>query len=45
MQEDERALPAIREVSNAPIYGIFTDQLGAGIVGGPLVDSRDMGAE
>ena len=44
LHEDERALPAIRESSNAPVYGIFTDQLGRGIVGGPLVDSRNMGA-
>jgi signal transduction histidine kinase len=43
LHEDERALPAIREASNAPVYGIFTDQLGRGIVGGPLVDSRNMG--
>ena len=43
LHEDERALPAIRESSNAPVYGIFTDQLGRGIVGGPLVDSRNMG--
>ena len=44
LHEDERALPAIRESSSAPVYGIFTDQLGRGIVGGPLVDSRNMGA-
>jgi len=43
LHEDERALPAIREASNAPVYGVFTDQLGRGIVGGPLVDSRNMG--
>ncbi|RZU02419.1 histidine kinase [Rivibacter subsaxonicus] len=43
LHEDERALPAIRESSNAPVYGIFSDQLGRGIVGGPLVDSRNMG--
>ena len=44
LHEDERALPAIRESSSAPVYGIFNDQLGRGIVGGPLVDSRSMGA-
>ncbi len=44
LHEDERALPAIRESSSAPVYGIFSDQLGRGIVGGPLVDSRTMGA-
>lgn len=43
LHEDERALPAIRESSSAPVYGIFSDQLGRGIVGGPLVDSRNMG--
>jgi len=43
LHEDERALPAIREASNAPVYGMFNDQLGRGIVGGPLVDSRSMG--
>jgi hypothetical protein len=30
LHEDERALPAIREASNGPVYGIFTDQLGRG---------------
>lgn len=43
LHEDERALPAIREASNAPVYGIFSDQLGRGVVGGPLVDTRQMG--
>ncbi|MDF3012617.1 MAG: ATPase, partial [Cellvibrio sp.] len=42
--ENVLALAAIREVSNAPVFGMFDDQLGHGIVGGPLVDARKMGS-
>ena len=41
--ENEQALAAIREVSSAPIYGMYAYQLGAGIVGGALFDLRRMG--
>jgi signal transduction histidine kinase len=41
--ENEQALAAIREASNAPVYGSFRNQLGSGIVGGSLVDAHRMG--
>jgi signal transduction histidine kinase len=41
--ENEQALAAIREVSSAPIYGIWANQLGAGVVGGAMFDLRQMG--
>jgi signal transduction histidine kinase len=41
--ENEQALAAIREVSSAPIYGMYANQLGAGVVGGALFDLRRMG--
>ena len=43
LHENELALAAIRESSSAPVFGVFNDQLGRGIVGGPLVDTRKMG--
>ena len=43
LHEDERALVAIRESSNAPVFGRFADQLGRGIVGGSLYDTRQVG--
>ena len=44
LHENELALAAIRESSSVPVFGVFNDQLGRGIVGGPLVDSRRMGS-
>jgi hypothetical protein len=44
LHEGERALAAIRESSSAPVFGMFDDQLGHGIVGGPLLDVRKMGS-
>ena len=41
--ENERALAAVREVANAPVFGTYDSQLGAGIVGGPLLELRKMG--
>ena len=35
--ENERALAALRAVTNAPIFGTFESQLGEGVVGGPHV--------
>ena len=43
LHENELALAAIRESSSVPVFGVFNDQLGRGIVGGPLVDTRKMG--
>lgn len=42
--ENVLALAAIRKVSSAPVFGMFDDQLGHGIVGGQLVDARKMGS-
>jgi len=39
----EKALATIRESSNAPIFGVFANQLGKGIVGGSLFDMPEMG--
>jgi PAS domain S-box-containing protein len=36
-QVEERALPQLRAVANAPIFGAYNSQLGHGIVGGPLL--------
>ena len=41
--ENERALAEIRRTSSAPIFGMFANQLGEGIVGGALIDSREIG--
>jgi signal transduction histidine kinase len=40
-QQQDRALEEIHAVANAPIFGLYANQLGAGIVGGPLVWERD----
>jgi signal transduction histidine kinase len=42
--ENEFALSSLREVSSAPIYGLFANQLGGGIVGGSMVDLREIGS-
>ena len=41
--DNERALAAVREAANVPLFGIYDSQLGAGIVGGPLLELRKMG--
>lgn len=41
----DRALDAIREVAAVPIFGIGDYQLGRGIVGGPLMQTRVLGQE
>ena len=43
LHENELALAAIRESVERAVFGVFDDQLGKGIVGGPLVDARSMG--
>lgn len=35
--DQSHALPALHSVANAPIFGLFDSDLGAGIVGGPLI--------
>jgi signal transduction histidine kinase len=44
LHQNELALTAIRESSNAPVYGMFANQLGDGIVGGSLIDTRRVGS-
>ena len=39
----ENALRGIHAVANAPIFGIFSAQLGQGIVGGHLISSQELG--
>ena len=41
--ENEQALAAILESSNAPVFGLFANQLGKGVVGGSLFDLRQVG--
>ena len=40
--EQDRALEVLRHDSNAPIFGLFDNQLGRGIVGGPFYPVREM---
>ena len=42
-QVEERALSQLHAVANAPIFGVYTSQLGHGIVGGPLLDLNALG--
>lgn len=42
-QVEERALPRLRALANAPIFGVHESQLGHGIVGGPLVPLNELG--
>lgn len=42
-QENERALDGISEASNSPVFGLYVNQLGNGIVGGRLLDLRGVG--
>ncbi len=43
--EHDRALTALRATANAPIVGMFEEDLGLGIVGGPLLGLHQMGRE
>ena len=38
----DRALVRLRATTNAPIFGLFEDQVGQGIVGGPLVSVSEL---
>lgn len=42
---DENALPALRKVTHAPIFGLYDIQLGRGIVGGPLISLEELSGE
>jgi signal transduction histidine kinase len=39
---DERALPALHAVANAPMFGSFGSHVGRGVVGGPVVSVADV---
>ena len=43
--EQDRALEVLRRESNVPIFGAFDNQLGRGIVGGPLYPIEEVGRE
>jgi len=43
--EQDRALSVLHSESNAPIYGAFDNQLGLGIVGGPLYPIQQVSRE
>jgi PAS domain-containing protein len=40
---EERALPQLRAVAAAPIFGVFHSQLGQGVVGGPVIELDKLG--
>ena len=40
---EERALSRLHAVANAPIFGLYNNQMGRGIVGGPLLGVEDAG--
>ena len=42
-QVEERALSELHAVASAPIFGFHSDQLGRGIVGGPLLSIEEVG--
>ena len=42
-QVEERALPELRAVANAPIFGVYNSQMGRGIVGGPVLAIDELG--
>jgi hypothetical protein len=41
-QEDDRALPRIHEVANAPLFSYVDSSFGHGIVGGPLLSTEQI---
>ena len=43
--EEDRALEVLRRDSNAPIFGLFDNQIGDGIVGGPFYPLREVANE
>ncbi len=42
--EQHAALGALRDATSAPIFGVFEEEVGRGVVGGRLLRVRDMGA-
>jgi hypothetical protein len=43
--EEDRVLAALREVTNAPIFGYIDTNFGHGIVGGPHLSAADIGRQ
>jgi len=43
--EQQVALDALHRAANAPIFGLFDEQLGRGVVGGRLLRAREVGAQ
>ncbi|HMF97623.1 MAG TPA: sensor histidine kinase [Vicinamibacterales bacterium] len=41
-QVDEQALAELHAAADAPIFGLYTTQLGHGIIGGPLLSLEDL---
>jgi signal transduction histidine kinase len=41
-QFEERTLSELHAAANAPVFGLYTTQLGRGIVGGPLLSLEDL---
>ena len=44
-QREEQTLDALHAVANAPLFGLHSNQLGHGIVGGPLLPIDDAGRD
>jgi signal transduction histidine kinase len=43
--EYDRALAGLKASSRAPIFGVFEDQIGQGVVGGPVCSCRELGQQ
>ncbi len=43
--ENDGALKSLHAVANAPIFGVYENQLGLGVVGGRLLANQDVGVE
>lgn len=42
-QDQGRALASLHTVANAPIFGAWEDEVGRGIIGGPVISARELG--
>jgi PAS domain S-box-containing protein len=40
---EERALPELRAVANAPVFGVYSSQIGQGVLGGPVLAIDELG--
>ncbi len=39
---EERVLSELHETANAPVFGVFSHQVGSGVVGGPILSAEDV---